>query len=146
VAGREEGVGMELVVATVLRLPPDKRDCGRRRPVCIVLCASGFALFVPSVGETAADVDAAGRNEVAPKGLEARRLSSFGGDGESSMIRTQPEDSLFLFFSESLSLLRLCVSTLRLVRLSQLDLAPAPLLEGPAPFPIVDIASAFALR
>lgn len=37
VAGREEGVGMELVVAVVLRLAPDIRDDGRRKPPFIVL-------------------------------------------------------------------------------------------------------------
>jgi len=37
VAGRDEGVGMELDVAVVLRLAPDSRDWGRRRPVGMVL-------------------------------------------------------------------------------------------------------------
>lgn len=37
VAGREVGVGIELVVVAVLRLPPDNRDWGRRIPVPMVL-------------------------------------------------------------------------------------------------------------
>jgi len=116
VAGRETGVGIELVVV-VLRLPADSRDCGRRMPVFTVLWLRLFDLPDPKAG-VGIDVETPGRNAVGAEGLESLRLSlslSFGGDGESSIIRTHPEDSppelpLFLLGSTSLrlkSLLRL---------------------------------------
>lgn len=63
-------------------------------------------------------VEAVGRKAVGAGGLETRRFSfkrftslSFCGDGESSMMRTHPDESptplpLFTLFSLSLSLLR----------------------------------------
>lgn len=103
VAGRDIGVGIELVVVVVLKLPPESRDEGRRRPE--------FVVFVKDWGASAV---LGKRNEVGAVGvgLVARRLSpsrSFRGDGESSMIRTQPDESpplVFLLLSDSLSLLR----------------------------------------
>lgn len=47
VAGRDDGVGMELTVAVVLILAPERRDCGRRT----VLCPSGLGF--ENVGEEA---------------------------------------------------------------------------------------------
>lgn len=108
VAGREIGVGIEPVVV-VLRLPADRRDCGRR---VLAFIAKEFDLPSAKVGE-GLDVGTLGRNAVGAEGLESRRVSlsfSFGGEGESSMIRTHPEESppeLFLFLSESMSLFRL---------------------------------------
>lgn len=95
VAGREDGVGMELVVAVVLRLAADSRDCGRRIPLFIVLLNRDAPLSFCIVGE-AADVDDPKRNAVGAEGLEARLLSfsvSLTGDGESSIMRTQPDVS-----------------------------------------------------
>lgn len=95
VAGREDGVGIELVVAVVLRLVADNRDCGRRIPLFIVLLNRDAPLSFCSVGE-AADVEAPRRNAVGADGLEARLRSfsaSLTGDGESSMMSTQPEES-----------------------------------------------------
>jgi len=61
-----------------------------------VLCPRVFGLFEPNVGDWSA-VDAAVRKEVGPpEGLDTLRLSrsfSFGGEGESSMMRTHPEES-----------------------------------------------------
>jgi len=106
VAGREED---EEEVETVAE-PPESRDCGLLRPVVgIVLWFKGLDLVVVVVavaGETA-DVEAAGRNGIIPRGLDALRLSpafGFGGDGESSIMRTQPAESRFLLFSVSFSL------------------------------------------
>ncbi len=79
------------------------------------------------VGED--DVDAMPRWEVDLEGLDKRR-SSFRGDGESSMMRTQPEESpLFLSLSLSLSWLRLDSELLRDNGFSQLDLAIMDLLN-----------------
>lgn len=108
VAGRETGVGIELVVV-VLRLPADSLDCGRRMPAFIVLWLRLFGLMSPKAG-AGIDVETPGRNAVGAEGLESLRLSfslSFGGDGESSMIRTHPEDSppaFFLFLGSTSSL------------------------------------------
>lgn len=109
-----------------------------------------MVLAAAVVGETA-DVEAAGRNGIIPRGLDALRRSpafGFGGDGESSMMRTQPEDSLFLLLSVSLSLLRFGASTLRRVdvRLSQLARTEVLFDEDPVdPLVMVEAASAFAL-
>lgn len=105
-------------------------------------------------------MDAVGRNEVGAEGLEVLlHPFSSGGDGESSIINTHPEESppvfflffsvSFLFLSVSLSLLRR-ESTLRLFpddRLSQLILGRTPDFveeedEAPVALVIVDAASA----
>ena len=105
VDGREEGVGIELavlVVAFVLVLlrpsvDTDSRDCGRRMPVGMTLWDNALgALLLPS--PESMELEDMGRNAVgaAEGGLEVRRRSlslSFTGDGESSMIRTQPDVS-----------------------------------------------------
>lgn len=116
VAGREVGVGSELPVVAVLRLAPERRDAGRRIPVFIVPCARDGDL--PNVGEGAviAGFDGPERYALGAVGLESRRLSFcrsfsllFWGDGESSMIKTHPDESplsLALSFFDSLSLLR----------------------------------------
>lgn len=57
VAGRDVGVGIELVVVV---LPAERRDCGRRAPVLIVLWYNPLGLLEGRVGE-AEDVEAAGR-------------------------------------------------------------------------------------
>lgn len=96
-----------------------------------------LALLGPRVRE-GIEVDAAGRNAVGPpEGLDILRLSrsfSFGGDGdgESSMMRTHPEESpldSFAFLSDPLSLLRLESALRLLARLSQLVFAVEPLLD-----------------
>lgn len=123
VAGRDTGVGIELVVV-VLTLPADSLDCGRRIPVFIVLCIRLLGLLGPDAGR-GIDVAPPERNAVGAEGLESLRLSlslSFGGEGESSMIRTHPEDSppaLFLVLLGSVSLLRL-ESLLRLLEYIEL--------------------------
>lgn len=95
VEGREVGVGIELVVAVVLTLAAESRDCGRRIPVFIVLLYSDAPLSCCTGGDGAA-VDAPRRNEAGAGGLEVR-LRSFStsliGDGESSIMRTQPDVS-----------------------------------------------------
>lgn len=94
VAGREVGVGTELVVAVVLRLAPERRDCGRRIPVFVLLNKEP-PLSLWTAGD-AADVEAPRRNAVGAEGLETRLRSlsvSFAGDGESSMMSTQPDVS-----------------------------------------------------
>lgn len=131
----------------------DNRDCGRRRPEFIVLWPRVLALLAPNVGDGIED--GPGRNAVGADGLETRRRSLsfwFGGDGESSMIRTHPDESPgSLFVSSSLSPLRL-ESALRLLeRLSQLVFAVEALLEdededeGPELFITVDEASELVL-
>lgn len=103
VAGRDEGVGMELVVVAVLKLAVESRDCGRRIPV---LCVRGLVLLTPSVGDTV-EVDAIWRNAVGAEGLETLRRSrslSLAGDGESSMISTHPDVSEDAFVSISSAL------------------------------------------
>lgn len=116
-AGREDGVGIELDVAVVLRLAPERRDCGRRIPVFIVLCAREFPpfrlLLLELLLDTALVVE---RNAVGAVGLETRRSCfslSLTGDGESSIIRTQPEESGAGVRLRSIgsSMLRLCVLT-----------------------------------
>lgn len=144
VAGREVGVGIEVVVAV---LPPDNRDCGRLilvLPVLIVLWKRGLAFDDPKVGEE--EVDAAGRNVLF--GLEPLRRS-FGGEGESSIMSTQPEVSPaepFLLFSDSVSVLRL-ESELRLFdrgfsQLVRLSTLREP--DGGVGLPRLDAARAFA--
>jgi hypothetical protein len=106
-------------------------------------------LLFGGVGETA-DVEAAGRNGIIPRGLDALRRSpafGFGGDGESSMMRTHPAESRFLLLSDSLSLLRFGLSTFRRVdvKLSQLARTEGLLEVDPVdPLVMVDAASAFA--
>jgi hypothetical protein len=123
VAGRETGVGIELVVV-VLRLPADSLDCGRRMPVFIVLWLRLLGFPGPKAG-AGIDVETPERYAVGAEGLESLRLSlslSFGGEGESSIIRTHPEDSppaLFFFLLGSASLLRL-ESLLRLLEYIEL--------------------------
>jgi len=95
VAGRDDGVGIELVVAVVLRLAAESRDCGRRIPLFIVLLKREAPLSFCNVGEVA-DVEAPRRNAVGAEGLETRLRSlsvSLTGDGESSIINTQPDVS-----------------------------------------------------
>lgn len=107
VEGREEGVGIELVVLVVafvlVLLRPsvdtDSLDCGRRM-VGMILCdkaLDALLLLILDEGESM-ELEDTGRNAVgaAVGGLEVRRLSlsiSFAGDGESSMIKTQPDVS-----------------------------------------------------
>jgi len=100
VAGRddedEDDEGIEMVAE-----PLESRDWGRLRPL------GGMALWfrgcddVMDVGETD-EVEAAGRNEIMPRGLDALRPSpdfGFGGDGESSIMRTHPAESRLFFLS-----------------------------------------------
>jgi hypothetical protein len=120
VEGLEVGVGIELVVV-VLTLLADSRDCGRRIPVVI-----GFwlSLLDPKAGAGIDVVETPERKAVGAVGLESLRLSlsfAFGGDGESSMIKTHPEDSppALLFLLGPASLLRL-ESLLRLLEYIEL--------------------------
>lgn len=94
--------------------PPDSLDWGRRKPV---LAAIGFIGPVLSDGEVArVTVEVDGRKAVGAVGIETLRLSlsllasfSLFGEGESSIIRTHPDESplpFFEFLSEPLSLLR----------------------------------------
>lgn len=92
--------------------PPEILDWGRRNPV---LTASEFMGPVLNEGDgTRFTVETVGRKAVGPGGLESRRFSfrrfaSFCGDGESSMMRTHPDESpisLFVFLSLPLSLLQ----------------------------------------
>jgi len=95
VAGREDGVGIELVVAVVLPLVVESRDCGLRIAAFMVLLNREAPLSFCTVGD-AADVEAARRNAVGAEGLEARLRSfsvSLTGDGESSIMSTQPDVS-----------------------------------------------------
>lgn len=90
VAGREEGVGIELTVAVVLRLAPDRREAGLLR-LFIVLCASGLGF--ENVGEEA-DGATPLRNALGAEGLDTRLRSfseSLAGEGVSSMISTHPD-------------------------------------------------------
>lgn len=86
--------------------PPDSLDCGRRRPVLI---ANGFAGVLWD-GDVERLEEAVNLKDVGAGPLERRRFSrkrslSLRGDGESSIINTQPveSDSLPLFFSLSKS-------------------------------------------
>lgn len=111
VAGREDGVGIELVVAIVLRLAPESRDCGRRIPVFIVLLNKEPPLSFEIVGDTA-EVEAPGRKAACAEGLDTRLRSlstSLTGEGESSIMSTHPEVSAagVLFTLVSISALRL---------------------------------------
>lgn len=134
--GRKVGVdGREVGVCTVLdvvaELPIDSLDCGRFIPPA-VLCDNPV-LFSLNVGE-AEDADALGRKEVDREGLDSRRRSlsvSLRGGGESSIMRTHPDESpgLSFFFSLSMSMLRLD-SELRRFKGSQLVLPMIDLL-GP---------------
>lgn len=76
--------------------------------------------MLPNVGEPE-DLDAVGRKVTASEGLEALRLSR-GGDGESSMMSTQPVESPPLSFLSDRPIGRFC-STLFLEAngFSQLD-------------------------
>jgi hypothetical protein len=115
-------VGIELVVV-VLRLPTDSLDCGRRIPVFMVLWLKLLGLPGSKTG-AGIDVETPGRKAVGAEGLESLRLSlslSFGGEGESSIIRTHPDDSppAFLLFLLGASSLRL-ESLLRLLEYIEL--------------------------
>lgn len=86
VVGREDGVGIELTVAVVLMLAPDRRDCGRR----VVLWTSGLGFA--KVGEEA--LGRLVRYALGPEGLDTLRRSFSGfliGEGVSSMINTHPD-------------------------------------------------------
>lgn len=107
VEGRDDGVGMELVVDVVLALAADNRDCGRRIPVFIVLLYSDVPLSACTGGDEAA-VDAPRRKEVGAGGLDVLLRSfptSLTGEGESSIMSTQPDVSatgvLFALVSSS---------------------------------------------
>jgi hypothetical protein len=89
VVGREDGVGMVLMVAVVLWLSPERRECGLR--LFIVLGGKGVGL--EKVGEDA-DVGSPLRKELWIEGLDTRLRSfsvSFAGEGVSSMMRTHPD-------------------------------------------------------
>jgi hypothetical protein len=93
--------------------PPESLDWGRRNPV---LTASEFMGPVLNEGDGPRFTETVGRKAVGAEGLDSRRVSfrrfaslSFCGDGESSMMRTHPEESppsLFVLLSLPLSLLR----------------------------------------
>jgi hypothetical protein len=128
VEGREDGVCTELDAVAVLAT--DKRDCGRRAPGFIVLCARILLLLLVflSLGN-AEEVEAAGRNAPRVVGLEGRRLVlpmlSCSGE-ESSIIKTQPDVSNAGDFLRSDSTSKLCLSREDLLdRPSKLDLAGA---------------------
>ena len=93
--------------------PPDILDCGLRKPVLI---ANGLTSPVLSEGDNGRLAEEAeGRKEVGAVGIDNLRFSliffvslSFWGEGESSMMRTHPEESPLSFLacvSELLSLL-----------------------------------------
>lgn len=103
VVGRELGVGMELVVAVLMLLPPDRREPGLGSPVPIVLLANPVGRYVGDIAvrEGRIAVEAEGRKGP-PVGLEARLRSlfiassdslGFCGEGESSMMSTHPVES-----------------------------------------------------
>lgn len=89
VAGREDGVGMVLMVAVVLWLSPERRDCGLR----LFIVLEGKGLGLEKVGEDA-DVGSPLRKELGIEGLDTRLRSfsvSFAGEGVSSIMRTHPD-------------------------------------------------------
>lgn len=97
VEGRDAGVKIELpdvVVAFVLTLlrPSDKRDCGLRRPMGIVLwdSALGDRLLNMEVGD--ADAESVVRYADGALGLDLR--FSFTGVGESCISITHPSIGL----------------------------------------------------
>jgi hypothetical protein len=96
----------------VVVLAADRRDCGRRVPGCIVLCAKILLLLAACLGfGNAEDVEAAGRNVLRVVGLEGRRRSlpaSCSGE-ESSIISTQPDESNAGDFLRSGSISKLCL-------------------------------------
>jgi len=109
VCGRETDTGDKL-------FPPDSLGLGSRNPV---LTAKGLdiVLSIPVLREgEGARRDEAGRNIGVVVGFDNLRRSlslltslSFCGEGESSIIRTQPDESpasFLAFLSNSLSLLR----------------------------------------
>jgi hypothetical protein len=138
----------ELDVVAVLAA--DKRDCGRRVPGFIVLWAKILPLLAMCLGfGNAEDVEAAGWNVFRVVGLEGRRRSllvSCSGE-ESSIIRTQPDESNAGDFLRSGSISKLCLGRDDpLDRPSRLDFVGALLddeemLEGLA---ITDCVSALA--
>jgi len=94
--------------------PPEILDCGLRKPVLIAKGLTGPVLSEGDIARLAEEAE--GRKDVGAVGIDNLRFSlmrfvslSFWGEGESSMIRTHPEDSppsLFLAcVSEPLSLL-----------------------------------------
>jgi hypothetical protein len=98
VAGRETGVGIELTVAVVLTLlrpsvEVDNRDCGLLKPEgCTFRGSSSDPPKGDDEGESASEANAWKR--AAEGGLEALLSLSLGlvGEGESSMMRTQPDE------------------------------------------------------
>lgn len=88
VDGREAELAIELAVLALA--PDDKRDCGRLSPL---LLEPSFKLL--NVGE----VD--GTEEPWEEGLvgRGRWVPFLGGEGESSIIKTHPEESFCLGFS-----------------------------------------------
>lgn len=110
VDGRETGVGIELTVAVVLMLlrpsvEVDSRDCGLLKPDDCTLwdCTSG----VPRESEFISDAKVL--RSAAEGGLDALLCSlSLGlvGEGESSMMRTQPEVFAGVRWFSSLSTVR----------------------------------------
>lgn len=104
VDGREDGVGIELMVLdvafvlTLLRpsVDTDRRDVGRRIPDCIPLCDIALgALGMPDGDDSCGGV-AGSLNDDGAVGLDVRLLSlslSLRGEGESSMISTHPDAS-----------------------------------------------------
>jgi hypothetical protein len=94
--------------------PPEILDCGLRKPVLIANGLTGPVLSEGDIARLAEEAE--GRKDVGAVGIDNLRFSlmrlvslSFWGEGESSMIRTHPEDSppslFFACVSEPLSLL-----------------------------------------
>jgi hypothetical protein len=113
VAGRETGVGIELTVVVVLTLlrpsvEVDSRDCGLLKPEeCTFWDGTPGVLKEPVWGESASEAKA--RKPAAEGGLDALLCSlSLGlvGEGESSIIRTQPEEFAGVRLFSSLSATR----------------------------------------
>ena len=95
---------MVLVVAFVLVLlrpsvEVDSLDCGRRIPVGMTLCDKALdarLLLAFEVGDSTETEDMGLKEVGADGGLEVRRRSfslSLTGEGESSMMSTQPDES-----------------------------------------------------
>lgn len=146
VVGRETGVGIELTVLDValvltLLLPSEVREWGLRTPVGIWPCDEALGGRVSGGGlAVVVDVRARGRKLDGAIGPPERRRTCFSlslsGDGESSMMRTQPEvlPTGVLFLSIS----RLCAFDFSAGGLSgdsdrsELDLEDEAIEEGPA--------------
>lgn len=111
--GKNVGVcGREVMGADEVP-PPEILDCGLRKPVLIANGLTGPVLSEGDVARLAEEAE--GRKDVGAVGMDNLRFSLMRfvslswGEGESSMIRTHPEESppsLFLAcVSEPLSLL-----------------------------------------